>query len=291
MIRHLAKTGLLAAAIALGAISVARAQMPMAPETAPTSASGWNFNVAPYLWTATINAGVNLNLPPQLGGSVSADSSLGFGDIVTHLHGAVMVTGDARYDRFQLLTDYIFMSLGGSISHLTTVNFPDHPRIPISAGVQTHVGSNLTASIWTLAGGYTVVQGDWGELDAIAGFRFLAINQTVNYDLALSIMGPRGNGATFGGNGSVSAGVGIWNGIGGFRGHVKLGNAGFFIPYYFDIGAGGSNLTWQISSGVGYRTSWADLSLTYRYLTFQQGSGVLDHLSVRGPMLMASFPF
>ena len=65
-----------------------------------------------------------------------------------------------------------------------------------------------------------------------------------------------------------------------------------FIPYYFDAGAGGSNLNWQIASGLGYQTGWVGASLTYRYLSFQQGnSAVLQHLSVKGPMLMANFTF
>ena len=45
-------------------------------------------------------------------------------------------------------------------------------------------------------------------------------------------------------------------------------------------------------SGLGYHLSWADLSLTYRYLSFQQGSGaVVQNMSVRGPILMANFTF
>ena len=35
------------------------------------------------------------------------------------------------------------------------------------------MGMNLTSSIWTLAGGYTLAEGNWGNFDAIAGFRFL----------------------------------------------------------------------------------------------------------------------
>ena len=108
----------------------------------------------------------------------------------------------------------------------------------------------------------------------------------------MTIVGPRGNGATFGGIGSVSGSRDIWNGIGGFRGRIRVGDAGLFIPYYFDVGAGGSNLTWQISSGVGYHVGLADLSLTYRYLSFEQGSSsVVQHLSIKGPMLMANFTF
>jgi hypothetical protein len=49
---------------------------------------------------------------------------------------------------------------------------------------------------------------------------------------------------------------------------------------------GRSNLTWQIASGLGYQTGWAGASLTYRYLSFERGSGaVAKHLSMDGPIL------
>ena len=60
----------------------------------------------------------------------------------------------------------------------------------------------------------------------------------------------------------------------------------------FDVGTGGSNLTWQISSGVGYRVGPLDVSLIYRYLSFEQDkSAVVQHLDIKGPMLMANFTF
>ena len=84
----------------------------------------------------------------------------------------------------------------------------------------------------------------------------------------------------------------LWNGIGGFRGRVRIGYSGLFIPYYFDIGAGGSNLTWQIASGLGYHARLADVSLTYRYLSFEQASdATLQHLQIKGPMLAVNFTF
>jgi hypothetical protein len=151
---------------------------------------------------------------------------------------------------------------------------------------------NLNAKVWTLAGGYTLVQGDWGNFDVIAGFRYLGMPITIDYNLGLTLTGPRGNGATFGGIGSASGTANLWNGIGGFRGRIRLGDTGLFIPYYFDAGAGGSKLTWQIASGLGYHMNWADVSLTYRYLSWEQdSSAVLQHLSVKGPMLMANFSF
>ena len=164
--------------------------------------------------------------------------------------------------------------------------------MPITKSVQTSQGLNLNATIWTVAGGYTVVKGDWGNFDVIAGVRYLGVNARIDYSLGLTVTGPRGGSATFGGIGTVSGSVNLWNGIGGFRGRVRLGDTGLFIPYYFDAGAGGSKLTWQIASGLGYHTSLADVSLTYRYLSFEQNNGaVLQHLWVQGPMIMANLSF
>ena len=87
-----------------------------------------------------------------------------------------MVAADAQYGRFSLLTDFIYMNLSGTASRFRSVRPPNGPPIPISTGVQADVGMNLTSSIWTLAGGYTLAEGNWGNFDAIAGFRYLALN-------------------------------------------------------------------------------------------------------------------
>jgi hypothetical protein len=281
-------SGLLAA----GALPDAQAQQPASAGQQVADSSGWTFNVAPYVWMPSLHTTMNLNLPPALGGTVTTDTSVGFGDLLSHLNFTTMVAADAQYDRFSILTDFIYMNLGGTASQFRSVNFSGFPRIPISKSVQTSAGMNLNSSIWTLAGGYTVLKGDWGNLDVIAGFRYLELNARINYSLALTLTGPRGNGATFGGIGSVSGSVNLWNGIGGFRGRLRLGDTGLFVPYYFDIGAGSSQLTWQIASGLGYHLPWADMSLTYRYLSFEQSSGaVLQHMWIQGPSLMANLSF
>jgi hypothetical protein len=278
--------------LAAGATSGARAQQPMGSGQQAANPSGWTFEVAPYLWMPTINTSLSFNLPPALGGTVSANPSIGFGDLLSHLNFAAMATADARYDRFSILTDFMYMNLSGTAGRFRSVNFPGQSPIPITSGVQSSQSLSLNATIWTLAGGYTVAEGDWGNFDAIAGFRLLDVNTRTDFSLGLSITGPRGNGATFGGVGSVAGSGEIWNGIGGFRGHIRVGNGGLFIPYYFDIGAGGSNLTWQVSSGLGYHASLADVSLTYRYLTFEQSSSsVVQRMSIQGPMLMVNFTF
>jgi hypothetical protein len=271
--------------------SVARAQQPTSLAHQPAGPS-WTFNVAPYLWMPSINTDLSFTLPPALGGTVSANSSIGFGDLVPHLNLGLMLTAEARYARFSVVTDFMYLNLGGTAAHFRSLNFPGSPAIPISASSQKSAGLDLSSEIWTLAGGYTLAQGGWGNLDVIAGFRLLAIDTTVDYSLGVTIAGPRGNGATFGGVGGVSGSGTVWNGIGGFRGSLRVGDGGFFIPYYFDIGAGGSNLTWQIASGLGYKLGWTDLALTYRYLSFEQGnSSLVRHMSINGPMITLNFGF
>jgi hypothetical protein len=283
---------IMAGAVLALLISGAKAQQPAGLGQSPPGPSGWTFEVAPYLWMPSVHSSLSFNLPPALGGTVSASSSIGFGQLVSNLNFATMVSADARYDRFSVLTDFIYMNLGGTTAQFRTVNFPNHPAIPISTSVQTRASLDLTSSIWTLAGGYTLVQGGWGNFDAIAGIRYLSLNPRIDYNLALTVTGPRGNGATFGGGGSVSGSGNFWNGIGGFRGRFRIGDSGLFVPYYFDIGSGGSNLTWQIASGVGYHAGPVDVSLTYRYLSFAQGSSaVVQHLWIQGPMLMVNFTF
>ena len=275
-----------------GAISGAQAQQPNNSGQQAANSSGWTFNIAPYGWFANVNVTSNLPLPPALGGTVTTDSSIGFGNLLSHLNFAAMVAADAQYGRFSVLTDFMYLNVGGAAANIRSVNFFGLSPIPISGAVRKSAGANLNTKIFTLAGGYTILKGDWGNFDVIAGFRYLGVPISVDYSLDLALTGPRGNGATFGGIGNASGTAATWNGIGGFRGRIRLGDSGLFIPYYFDAGAGGSNLTWQIASGLGYQTGWAAASLTYRYLSFQQGtSAVIQHLSVKGPMLMASLTF
>jgi hypothetical protein len=82
-----------------------------------------------------------------------------------------------------------------------------------------------------LAGGYTLLMGDWRNLDVIAGSRYLAMPIRVKFTMRLTVTGPRGNGATFGGIGRVSASTNLWNGIGGFRGRIHLRDTALSIPY------------------------------------------------------------
>jgi hypothetical protein len=56
----------------------------------------------PYLWMPSVHSNINYSLPPELGGTVSASPSVGFGDLVSHLNIGFAGAADARYDRFSV---------------------------------------------------------------------------------------------------------------------------------------------------------------------------------------------
>ncbi len=292
MSNRIVMAAILAALFAAGATSGAQAQQPTSVGQQAANPSGWTFNIAPYAWLPTIRMTLTNSLPPPLDARVPTDVKVGPDDILRHLNFATAVAADAQYGPFSILTDFLYLNLSATSSHFRSVDFAGVPSQPISRSVERSTGTALDTKLWTLAGGYALMQGDWGNFDVIAGFRFLAVNATTDFSLALTLTGPRGNGATFGGIGGISSSDSIWNGIGGFRGRIRINNTGLFIPYYFDIGAGGSKLTWQIASGLGYQTGWAGVSLTYRYLSFEQGSSAaVQHLTMGGPMVMVNFTF
>jgi hypothetical protein len=46
----------------------------------------------------------------------------------------------------------------------------------------------------------------------------------------------------------------------------KLSSA-WFVPYYLDVGAGDSYLTWQALAGIGYKFKWGETAAFWRYLS------------------------
>ncbi len=272
-----------------GGLCGANAQQPALQATQPADPAAWTFNVAPYMWPPVMQTSLSYTLPSSLGGTLATEVTVPAAEYIPDLKLAAMLSAEAQYNRFSLLTDYMYMHLQAGASDIVTrsIRFFGLAPQPISRVADLGSTTTLKATIWTLVGGYTVAEGAWGNFDLIAGFRFLGMNASTNYDLNVRLTGPRGNSATFGGGGTISGNGNIWNGIGGFRGRVRLAGTGFFIPYYFDIGSGGSILTWQIASGLGYQTGWAGVSILGRYLSFEQGRrSLIKHLDMAGPLVV-----
>jgi hypothetical protein len=233
-----------------------------------------------------------IDAPTPGGGFTTTDVYVPFGDILRDLRFGVMTAGEARYDRFSILTDFMYINLGMGVSaaHLSSWN-PGAGPIAIPIQSQTSASTGMGTAVWTLAGGYTLAAGGWGNIDAIAGARLLAIDVTTNYNLTAQIPSP-GGGLVLAKSGSLSANVADWEAIVGARGRIDIPNSSFFVPYYLDVGTGALPLTWEAFTGLGYHTSMADYSLGYRYLAFENNGGAtVRSLAMGGLMMAASFHF
>ena len=84
----------------------------------------------------------------------------------------------------------------------------------------------------------------------------------------------------------------VLDGIVGLRGLAELSDK-WWLNYRFDIGAGGSDLTWNAAAQIGRRYSWGSLVLGYRYLHYDFDSDfkLMKDLDVYGPVVGAVWEF
>jgi hypothetical protein len=163
--------------------------------------------------------------------------------------------------------------------------------IPILGGavnVTRTVDTDITMKSWitTFGAGYNVVDNDRATLDLIGGARYFWIDVDVKLNLSRD-----GEFLQTSRQVKVSESDHVWDGIVGVRGMINL-DKNWYMPYYADVGTGGSQSTWQAMAGVGYQFKWGDVVLAYRYLDYNFDSDfALDDMNISGPLLGARFRF
>lgn len=255
-----------ASALAAGAILMATSAATGATEE---STDDWQFGAVVYAWLPSLNGDVQL-IPGGPGGEISVDAD----KIIESLNLTFMGSFEARKGAWSAFTDVIYLDLSGDKSKSVSVR-DGATRIPFDADL------GMKGWIWTLGGSYTVWRDQRSHLDLLAGARLLSLD----LDLELTGGGPLHRDRT------LSESVDLWDGIVGAKGRIAL-NDRWFLPYYADIGTGDSDLTWQMFGGVGYAFNWGEVSLTYRYLAYDQGSDKsLQNIGFGGPKLGVGFRF
>jgi hypothetical protein len=258
---------------------------------APDPSSGWTFAVTPYVWLPTVSSTLKYDAPR--GGTVTTNISAGIGDYLTDINFALMGGAEARYDRFTVLTDLVYtnLSLTTDNSHVSSLNVGPGP-VYIPRQQQLNTGTRMAVTIWSLAGGYTLLQGDWGNVDAVVGMRMLVVGSTTNHTLTNDILLPdRTIGLSR--SGSLSLSDTNVQGVGGMKGRINIPDTNVYVPFYADVGSGSLPLTWQLYAGIAYRAAnWVDLSVGYRYLAFSNGGNKgVRNLDFGGALLAANFRF
>jgi len=247
----------------------------------------WQFSITPYLWLPSISGTLKYDIPAGASGRPEVD--VGHDDYLENLDFAIMINGEARKGKWSVFTDVIYLSFSGEDSNVKSVDLIGSDVVTTSLNVGTQ--SSLKGAVWTLVGGYSVLQGDSGSLELLAGFRYFGLEASTDWILTANVTGP-GGGQVFPRSGSISQNEDIWDGVIGVRGRLKLGAGKFYVPYYFDIGAGASEVTWQGVVGLGYGFEWVDILLLYRHLYYQMDDGkLLQDMRFSGPALGVTFRF
>ena len=258
---------------------------------AQTTPSEWKFSVMPYVWLPSFSADLKYGPPPSNGASanVEADEE----DVLSKLEGAFMIAGEARKGPWLALTDYMYLHLGDVNSKVKSVDFNPGSG-PVNIGTSQIGGSadsSLKGSVWTLAGGYAILDDASTSLDLIAGFRYLDLEFASDWSLNADVTLPS-NTQTFTRSGDADKSGSVTTFIMGAKGQFKLGQSEWFIPYYADLGGDGSTFTWQLAAGVGYRFNWGDVRLDYRHLAYEQDDDeLMQNVELSGFALGANFIF
>lgn len=243
----------------------------------------WTFSLEPYLWLPAADFSVDTIVPDLRGPGDTSARRIGVNaetdpnNYLDNLQLAVMLIGEARRNRWSVFTDLIYVDFGNQGSRVRSVAGPLGER---SIDLQATGETDLSTTVWTLAGGYTVAETPMLNLDLFAGFRYLAMDSSLT--LTLRDAGGRLSRAR-----SVAMDQTLWDGVVGARGRLAL-NRNWFVPYYADVGSGDSNLTWQAILGLGYGFKWGDVTLAVRSLSYQFDANDVD-LRMTGPALGVAF--
>ena len=254
----------------------------------------WQFSLTPYLWLPTIDGALKYS-PPGGGGSPTLE--VGPTDWLDLLNIGALISGSARKGRYSISSDLVYLSLtskndGRVVSVEDNITVPGVPiPIPISASINLNTRTDLDGLVWMIAGGYALQETETSSLDVFAGVRYFSVDVTSSWDLTADITTPGGT-VVLPAQGSIASDVDIWDAIIGVRGYSKIGSGKWSVPYYIDVGAGDSDLTWNAMLGLSRLYGWGELVIAYRHLDYDQdASGLLQNFSFSGPGIGARFNF
>lgn len=246
------------------------------------TAGDWKFRAQIYGWFPSISG--SSEFPASSGGSTA---KIDFSDYMDSLQFAFMGTFEARKGRLGLLTDYIYLSFDAdkaATRDLTLTGPLGQVSLPANASAAVTV--DMRGWAWSLLGTYSLAQSPQYEVQLLGGLRYFKIDTTLGWRLQGNVAALPPSTLT----GASTVKPDVWDGVIGAKGRIRLGDGHWFAPYYVDVGAGQSDLTWQAMGGIGYAFSWGEIIGAYRHLDYSFGSGKrIDDLSFSGPAVSFGF--
>lgn len=204
------------------------------PDSPTPAADGWHVDIVPYLWFAGIHGSTGIN-----GHSASVDATPG--EVLDYLNLGFMASAEARYNRFLLPMDFMWVKL------------TDKKALSFDEGA-TNAKAEFKQTVFTPGVGYRLVDTPKFIVDSRFGIRYWHL------DSSLNITGPEVN---TGVNGTAN-----WvDAVAGGKIQAGLGRKAF-IAVFGDAGGGQARSDWEVGGLLGMRIAkkWT-IQAGYRYLS------------------------
>lgn len=182
---------------------------------------------------------------------------------------SAMATLEGHYDRFGLMADWVYWdNNNGKTNHAFAYK---------KGVVYASANSSTSQSITTGAATYTLYNdADW-YIDGLAGVRYITNNNSVNLggNYPATIIKQFTTGLTE--SGVVSGITNMTAGVVGVKGRARIADSDWFVPFYGDVGTGGTTFsnTWQTQLGIARSFDWVEVNLSFRALYFELADGPL----------------
>ena len=258
--------------------ALAAAGIAAPPLHAQEISNDWQFGATIYGWFPDI--GGHTEFPLGGGGDIDVDIST----ILDHLKMTAQGSFEIQKGHWGVFTDIVYLDVGESKSNTRDLAING---VPLPTSVTTSLDFDLKSTFWTLAAKYRLVGSDAATLDLLAGTRLAHMNQDINWEFT----GNFGSITPPPVTGNRETSVDQWDFIVGAKGRIAFGaNGKWAVPYYFDLGSGDSDLTWQGVLGLTYSFGWGDLGVAWRYLDYDLDSnGPIKDMNFNGPAMGATF--
>lgn len=211
---------------------------PIAPIT-----NEWKFSLTPYLWLPGISTEAPL---PE----TNSSSDITAGNVLKHLTGVAMLSGQASHGKWGLLADAAHAELTDEY---------------VRGGNVISTSSTATIKLTTFTGAvsYNLLHEPQLSVDVLGGVR--TVNVKADWHIDFNHIDDL----------SLSKRAKATDPVIGIKGRSRIQATDWYIPFYFDMGSQGgkTDMTWQALIGIGKAYPWGDVMLGYRALYYDMKAG------------------
>jgi hypothetical protein len=233
--------------------SVQAQQSSQSTQSIIKTSDAWSYSVSPYIWLPGISSDIDLPGPSVSSGSISGS------DVLKHVSGAAMISGEVRKGKWGVTGDLVYAELSDKRADV----FDGLDRI------NEHTSASVRLRAITAAATYRIYETDRTQLETLAGLRHL------NADVSFTVGFNRHFLSKL--NGTYTGNVHAWDPVVGVKGRHALFDGSWYIPFYLDVGgqSGRTDTTYQAMLGLGKTFSWGETYLGYKTLYYDMKPGAL----------------